>query len=251
VSGYWEGAPADVNWCEPDFVYTPYVAEAWNTASSLPMVVWGLVGLRRAIRSGLVPERRFWINFAGLAFVGLGSAAFHGTLLRWAQALDELPMIWLGLVGVWTVWHRAAPREAGKGMAALFFVFSALFGWAYLNAPAFFTVFVFTYAGLVTYMVIAAIRSTWGDDGPPALRRMFIASAATYLGTLALCWIPEHVLLPCDHPIQALPLHAMWHLGAGFGTYAWVVWSILDRRRLQGLVLDVEPGIAPFVRSPA
>ncbi len=246
--GVWTGAPADVNWCEPDFVWTPWVAEPLNTLSSLPMVALGLYGAWRVWRSDLVQERRFLINYVGLGVVGVGSAAFHGTLLRWAQALDELPMVWLGLVGVWTVWQRAQPRGTGKALAVVALVFAALFTTAYLQAPAFFTVFIATYALCAAYMVLAAIRWTYVNPSPPVLRRVFAWSALTYLGTLAFCWIPEHVLLPCDSLVQAIPLHALWHLGAGFGTYLWILWSILDRRRVEGSALALDGKPVPFVQ---
>lgn len=246
--GYWTGAPADVNWCEPDFVWTPWVAEPLNTLSSLPMVALGLYGAWCVWRSDLVQERRFLVNYVGLAVVGLGSAAFHGTLLRWAQALDELPMVWLGLVGLWTVWQRAEPRGTGKALAAVAVAFAALFSAAYLRAPAFFTVFITTYALCAASMVAGALRWTFLHPSPPVIRRVFLGSAAMYMGTLLCCWVPEHVLLPCDSPIQAIPLHALWHLGAGFGTYLWILWSILDRRRVEGLSLELDGRPIPFFR---
>lgn len=244
----WHGAPADVNWCEPDFAWSPWVAEPLNTLSSLPMVALGLYGGWRVLRSDVVHERRFLISFLGLAMVGVGSAAFHGTLLRWAQALDELPMVWLGLVGVWTVWQRAAPRGSGKRLAALAVGFAALFTVAYLRAPAFFLVFIATYALCAAYMVLAAVRWTFLHPSPAVIRQVFAVCALSYLGTLALCWVPEHVLLPCDSPIQSVPLHALWHLGAGAGTYLWVLWSILDRRRAEGVGLTLDGRAVPFVQ---
>lgn len=37
VLGYWQslGAAASVDWCEPNYVHSAYVAELWNTISSL------------------------------------------------------------------------------------------------------------------------------------------------------------------------------------------------------------------------
>lgn len=29
--GYWGEATGDFNWCEPDYVYSPYVVEVWNS----------------------------------------------------------------------------------------------------------------------------------------------------------------------------------------------------------------------------
>ena len=63
-----------------------YVAELLNTVSSIVMVGIALIGLWRVRAEGW----RFMLGMGGLAVVGLGSAAFHGTLLRVAQAADDL-----------------------------------------------------------------------------------------------------------------------------------------------------------------
>ena len=40
IFGFWieHGAPSIVDWCEPNYVVSLYVAEWWNTLSSVPMV---------------------------------------------------------------------------------------------------------------------------------------------------------------------------------------------------------------------
>mmetsp|Transcript_52579 Transcript_52579/g.87275 ORF Transcript_52579/g.87275 Transcript_52579/m.87275 type:complete len:303 (+) Transcript_52579:3-911(+) len=85
--GYWPPPSADFNWCEPDFVYSPAIAELWNTVTSLlflvsPVSLWG--------------RTRNWsvrLNLLLIVAIGVGSAAFHATLQYEAQLLDELPMI--------------------------------------------------------------------------------------------------------------------------------------------------------------
>ena len=44
-AGYWPAPSADFNWCELDYVYTPFVIELWNSVTSLcflagPMLLW-------------------------------------------------------------------------------------------------------------------------------------------------------------------------------------------------------------------
>lgn len=223
--GLW--APASVDWCEPNYALVAWVAEGWNTLSSLPMMALGLYGAAWARREG----GRFVVAFLGLALVGVGSAAFHGTLLRGPQALDELPMVYLGLITVWAVQLRERPEGEGGWLAAGMAVFAAAFTLTYAMIPQYFPFFVWTYAGLVTWLVLRSVAVT--ARGTPQMQRLLAGSALTYLGTLVGCWLPEHVWLPCDHPLQALQLHAWWHLGAGWGTYLWIVWAIVDRRALR------------------
>ena len=55
----------------------------------------GLYGLINCIRYKY--EYNFYVNNIALMIVGIGSIAFHGTLLRSGQILDEVPMLWASL----------------------------------------------------------------------------------------------------------------------------------------------------------
>ncbi|RKO97739.1 hypothetical protein CXG81DRAFT_11240, partial [Caulochytrium protostelioides] len=69
LSGYWGPVTSSVDFCETNYEVSPFLAEFWNAISSLAMF------------------------FIGIMIVGLGSLAFHGTLVRATQAWDELPML--------------------------------------------------------------------------------------------------------------------------------------------------------------
>lgn len=229
MDGFWTplGAPALVDWCEPNYFVSPWVAEFWNTASSLAMVGFGLLGLWRVRHAAL----RFRLGMLGTCAVGFGSAAFHGTLLRLAQAADELPMVWLGLACVWTLADRARPPGAGRPLAIGFGVFGTLFCVAYALVPWAFTLFVGVYAVLVAWLAIRTVQLSFFR---PSSRRIRVAAAVVilaYIGSFFLTWVPEHVVLACSDPLQGLQLHSLWHLGAGLGTIAWWEWAMLDRAR--------------------
>ena len=105
-TGFWSryGAPASVDWCEANYVVVPWIAEWWNVLSSAPMALVGLIALWRAYRAPWRVEARFWLCFAGLTIVGVGSMAFHGTLLHAAQALDELPMVYCSCTFIYSLY---------------------------------------------------------------------------------------------------------------------------------------------------
>ena len=77
-TGYWGKPSATVDWCEPNYAFSHYIAEFFNTFSSFAMVVVGLLGVVLHYKT---LENRILISFGSVAVVGLGSAAFHGTLL--------------------------------------------------------------------------------------------------------------------------------------------------------------------------
>lgn len=87
--GFWGPTDSNVDWCEPNYKHSYYVAEWWNTVSNLPLFAMTAFGWRQARRhaSG---ETRFWAAFCFLALVGVGSTLFHASLRYWAQLLDEV-----------------------------------------------------------------------------------------------------------------------------------------------------------------
>jgi hypothetical protein len=117
-SRFW--APANVNWCEPDYAVHPQIAEFWNTVTSLVMLLLGVFGAA-AVRWC---EARVRAEMWSLAAVGAGSALFHGSLLYGLQLLDELPMLWgtLFMIHAWSrdlgpSWPRKGLPLAATGVA--------------------------------------------------------------------------------------------------------------------------------------
>ena len=78
--GHWPPPSGDFNWCEPDYVYTPWVTEVLNSVTSLifcvgPMLLWSQTN-----------NSEVKLNLALVAAIGLGSVAFHATLHYKARA---------------------------------------------------------------------------------------------------------------------------------------------------------------------
>jgi len=75
---FWGQPSSGVDWCEANYVHSRYVAEFFNTMSSIPMLIVSLWGLFLCIKYQL--EIRFYLCWFGIGVVGIGSVAFHGTL---------------------------------------------------------------------------------------------------------------------------------------------------------------------------
>ena len=100
--GFWGAPTASIDWCEQNYALLPWVCEAFNTVSSLAMVLAGALGFSRQTFA-----REVRVAFALLVLVGLGSIAFHATLRFELQMLDELPMLYL-LEAVQAAWDPGA-----------------------------------------------------------------------------------------------------------------------------------------------
>jgi hypothetical protein len=78
------------------------------------------------------------------------------------------------------------------------------------------------YALIIAYLSVATARVVFWEDNRPVMRAFFGASVGSYVGGVLLLWLPEHVWLACEHPLQRLQLHALFHLTSAVGSYAWL-----------------------------
>ena len=242
MQGFWttRGAPASVDWCEPNYRHSAYIAEWWNTLSSLVIVALGLYGLAWVLRRRDRLEPRFLACFVALTLVGVGSVAFHATLLQVAQAADELPMVYGSLVLLYCLVTRR-PGDAARERLWAFGLtaYAVLFTVAYGALEAYFVWFIWSYGIIAGLLVIGTVRIALGPTGGPTHRRIAGAAAGAIVGAFLLFWLPEHVLLGCDHPLQALELHSLWHTVAGTGTYLGILFAVHDRLTIRGQPADL------------
>ena len=98
---FWEPHTSSIDFCETNYLHSPYIVEPHNVVSSL----WGLsaIGFIGIYFGNPTNELRFKIAYGILLLIGLGSAALHGTLHWIFQSSDELPMIYLVLSVVYSL----------------------------------------------------------------------------------------------------------------------------------------------------
>jgi hypothetical protein len=63
-------------------------------------------------------EDRFRLSYSIMMLVGLGSFAFHATLRRYAQSMDELPMLWAAITLLYNSMDNA-PKGFGTTQAGV------------------------------------------------------------------------------------------------------------------------------------
>lgn len=80
---------SSINFCEADFVHSPWIAEPVNTVSNL------FAYLPPAVIGFLKTDKlRFQICYVALFSIGVGSTLLHSCLTAMTQGGDELPMLW-------------------------------------------------------------------------------------------------------------------------------------------------------------
>eukprot|EP00996_Jenningsia_fusiforme_P002783 NODE_3600_length_948_cov_15.323693_g3309_i0.p1 GENE.NODE_3600_length_948_cov_15.323693_g3309_i0~~NODE_3600_length_948_cov_15.323693_g3309_i0.p1 ORF type:complete len:249 (+),score=39.44 NODE_3600_length_948_cov_15.323693_g3309_i0:92-838(+) len=224
--GYWGPVTSNVDWCEHNYVYTPYVAEFWNTLSSFPISFIALYGLIWSIY--YKHELRVSLCFFFVIIVGLGSAAFHATLKSAAQALDELPMIYGGCVFLFTLLSK--PQDSSVALATLFTCYCAAFTVLYILFPSLFAVFIVSYVAAVGYLIWESVRLIML---PSATReqRLLAGFALAMYSFGFLIWNIENVF--CPH-VEWMQLHAWFHLLSN-APYLWVVFIASERARRRSI----------------
>jgi len=251
--GYWGARTSAVDWCEPNYTYSYYVAEFFNTITSIPAFFLALHGLYLTYKYGY--DKRFIVVNSMVGMVGLGSSAFHGTLLYTGQILDELPMVYASLSFLYAILEMESTEKGPiyKYASPLIISFCAVFTAVYLYLPTFFIFFVVAFIACVLPLVY---RCSIIFRNPSTLRSQkvfIIASISLYIGGWLFFWIPE--VLFCDH-IQALNFHSWWHVSSTVGAFLMVIFATFQRELVKGrkpeiiyaTVLGVP--ILPYVHIP-
>lgn len=232
-AGYWPH-DSNINFCEPDYEMTHYVAEFWNTLSSLAMVLVGVSGICLTRWQKLGVEQL--LCYLAVGIVGCGSFAFHATLMRTGQVADEIPMLWGTLTLIYGAVHHADERRnrvhgvarssaASSSSSRLRILRGALLAYSLLAMALYFAsgfgVFIALYGFSVVFLVLYATASIFSSNPPAGAepRRLMISAAAAYGGGVVFLWLPSELL--CDQLplIQRLPLHAIFHLTSAAGPH--------------------------------
>ena len=214
---FWGEPTSGVDWCEANYLHSRYVAEFFNTLSSIPMLIVSVWGMWLCFKYEL--EARFYLCWLGIGVVGVGSVAFHGTLHPAGQAIDELGMISASLAFLYVVLEIGHVESRRPWLPYLELAYALAFAAAYFTSPFIFPFFVALYAATVLLIIHQAYRiySMYLDDTLEARwqRVLFWCAAIGYPAGFLFLWVPENALCPMYPKLfQRLHLHAVFHLAA-------------------------------------
>jgi dihydroceramidase len=234
---------ASVDWCEQNYAKTQHIAEFWNTLSSVPLSLVALIGLWFGIKNQY--PLRIMVAYVGLFIVGIGSMAFHGTLTREGQALDELSMLCTVTCLFYCIldendFKRFPPRF----LVPLLIIFNIALSVVYSWFPWYFNFFIVVYVGIVIMLSRRAYHIAFGsvpasssevDRAGAVLNRiatptqrkwlkMLVGLAlGNYIGGSLFFWVPEMFII-CI-PNGYIQLHALFHLTSAVGAYSFIVFA--------------------------
>jgi len=231
-TGVWGPVTATIDWCEANYQFSPFVAEMANSFSNLITIFLGVYGGCVALQQKL--PTRYPIGFLGIAAVGLGSFAFHASLLYEAQLADELPMI---LVASYSLFILSDSRkgfnfDAGHGVIPLV-AFNTLFpvSYAIYRNPVYHQV---VFATLVVTSILRTLylmRSDISKNVPPVVKskmsKIYRTGLLTFLTGFAI-WNVDNIYCgtltewkrTVGWPLAfLLEGHSWWHALTALGAY--------------------------------
>ncbi|KAK7465447.1 alkaline ceramidase ydc1 [Stygiomarasmius scandens] len=236
--GFFGPVTATLDWCEANYQFSYYVAEMANSLSNLFTIYFASQGAWCVMKERL--PARFLVGCIGFLLVGVGSFAFHASLLYEAQLADELPMIYVVSMSLWLLYDYQIGFDLSSMQTKLqvfgLVLFNVFFTWSYFlyRNPVYhqvvFATIILSCAFRITYLLKWSpihIRSRIPDDKKEQVAKLFGTGALTFaLGFLI--WNLDNVF--CDALTKMKPIigwpaafllegHSWWHFLTGLGTY--------------------------------
>ena len=188
-----------VDFCEINRM--SYPIEVMNTMSMLPWIILSMFLLFKGIQQ----EKHPWTitAYALSLWIAVGSTCLHATLSRFSEGMDELPMYYLTLHGIFGILKPIQKRES----LVLFLTFCLFILINYCSYDQY-NHFLIPYTTLVGVFLLLFIRLPWTKISILSLCCLFIGY---------LCWIND--FYDC-HPTQYY--HAIWHLMIMVAIHLWI-----------------------------
>lgn len=216
MSGYWGPPTALHTFCEPNYHTSTYFAEFWNSTSSL---LYSAAAAYMLSKCEMRADPLVAAMSLALFVIGLGSFAFHGSMLFALELWDELPMLVFIACGLLSkaacLPPRLRPYRAAYTACALLAVVGS--GAAYLVFQEY-EIFVVSFTLIVLADLLLGLFQ-------PAKARVIKWLKAMCLFTAVagkVVWELENRM--CATRPAVWPLHVVWHaLSAGsayFGVLA-------------------------------
>jgi len=246
--GYWGKPTAAVDWCENNYEWSFYVAEFFNALSSIPIALSGIYGVHMCLKYKY--EFRFTYTYALIICIGIGSAAFHGTLLYTGQILDELPMIYCMLGYFYACMQTKSKNAEPRWLFPALVAYGICFTITYLFIPFFFTFFLALFILGNGMVMLKAIQIHRDPATQWKSKRLMEIAYMVYYGGFFLFWVPE--VIYCERfGMQQMKFHALFHLCSAVGPYLLLLFFCFEREVFRGHdpKLRFEGALLPVVHT--
>ena len=222
--GYWSPSTSSIDWCERNYVLTPYLAEFCNSISSLSMCLFSLLLLIEGFINKI--EKRFVLMSISFGIVGIGSFYFHGTLTFIGQMFDELPMvysmiIWFFILFRMNYFHS---HHFYSDQFILFLIFYSIF-WTYIHTLKSFVVIFQIHFGLMVLGGILKLINLYKNDFfySSSIKYLMLSYILLIIPAIIVWIIDQHYCEKLNEMSLNPQFHAWWHLICAYDCHIGIV----------------------------
>lgn len=187
---------SSIDWCETNFVHNNFIAEFWNSFSSLAISGFGIVGAYNH------PE--IDTLYYSLVSIGITSFYFHASLSLLGQLLDEFSIIFTIILSLHYINSRVYKFCDARllSMVNILQVF-LIFTWPDYNRLIFFIY------GFYFWQFLHRVKLKLPPDD------IYYINVSEYLFALSVtCWMIDYFFC-----IKVINFHALWHVLIGAMAY--------------------------------
>lgn len=231
--GFWGIPTSTIDWCEENYVVSPYVAEALNTVTNAGFIALATYAIVMCVRHKL--EKRFILTACGFLLVGIGSWLFHMTLQYEYQLLDELPMLYATCIPFWSAFSEFKDKRGSFMVGTYLFITVGVLTCVYLwfqDPTIHQVVYAFLNVGIILRSVVLSRKFVTDPKSSRELNTIMILGVTTFLFGYLLWNLDVHF---CDFVRSTrrdwgmpygfiLEGHGWWHLLTGLGVYFYLVY---------------------------
>jgi dihydroceramidase len=174
-----------VDWCEANYLHSPFIAETVNTFTAFFYVIAAYFFYKQLKSLKILPFRFYLLNlvFLAVAVVNFpiltfqGTIMFHSTLKRYAQLLDEFPMIYgVSIIFYCLICNDKQTSTLKKSIiGSISFIFSLLVTLMMIFSPNNPVFFFATFTVIITVVFFLSLKQSTSIEGG---LKMWLTAAA-------------------------------------------------------------------------
>ncbi|KAJ2783459.1 alkaline ceramidase ydc1 [Coemansia interrupta] len=231
---FWGPRTSTLDWCEENYAVNHYVAEFWNCVTNVMFLALASSGLHSAFKYR--QAKRVIAYYAAMSFVGVGSLLFHATLKYETQLLDELPMLYLAALTLYSIIEIDKETKFGArvpiALAATMLGVTLVYIFWIQNPVFHQIVFALTVISTVAISCKREAEMQLSNRTKRILRRQLYTGVLGMLGGF-LVWNLDNIFCQqlrtyrtrLSSPLDVLlQLHGWWHILTAYGCMSLLLW---------------------------
>jgi hypothetical protein len=187
---------SSIDWCESNFIYNIFIAEFWNSITSLSVSMFGLIGMF------------FYPKIKMLYFtmipIGLTSFYFHATLSLLGQLLDEVSIVICIIVAGHYI-NNNIYKICNKYLMYVINIIQIILMFTF---PEYNRLILFMY-GFYFWKFLRHVKMTYCEDDV-----YYITLSEILFASSVITWLIDFIFC-----IKIFNFHALWHILIGFTGY--------------------------------